>query len=98
MFQVFSFPFLLDRELIGDLEYTEIRHRLVSQPLVSDVPDGALWTLNIDPAGEIVGAVAYKSGLFDESTVAGWVTGYQEVLREMVADPDAARDSVSMAA
>ncbi|MFD6565072.1 condensation domain-containing protein [Micromonospora profundi] len=98
VFQVFAFPFLLDQELIGDLEYTEIRHRLVSQPLVSDVPDGALWTLNLDPSGEVVGGVAYKSGLFDEATVAGWVTGFQEVLRDMLVDPDAARDSVGVAA
>ncbi|MFG2063963.1 condensation domain-containing protein [Micromonospora sp. NPDC048871] len=97
VFQVFAFPFLLDEELIGDLEYTEIRYRLVSQPLVSDVPDGALWTLNLDPSGEVVGSVAYKSGLFDEATVAGWVSGFQEVLREMLVDPDAARESVRVA-
>ncbi|TDB81618.1 condensation domain-containing protein [Micromonospora sp. KC721] len=98
VFQVFPFPFLLDRERVGDLEYTEIRRRLVSQPLGSDVPDGALWTLNLDPCGDVIGCVAYKSGLFDEATVAGLVAAYQEVLAELVAAPDAVREPVEAAA
>lgn len=98
VFQVFPFPFLLDQELVGDLEYTEIRRRLVSQPITSDVPDGALWTLNLDPSGDVIGSVAYKTSLFDEATISGLVASYQEVLRELVSDPDAARDAVAATA
>src|SRR5262249_27823786 len=74
VFQVFPFPFLMDDTTVGDLAYTEVRWRLRSQELCSDIPDGALWTLNIDATNEIIGSVAYKSALFDESTIVNWVS------------------------
>lgn len=90
VFQVFPFPHLLDRTQVGDLEYTELRRRLVSQPVGSDVPDGGLWTLNLDPSGDIVGSLQYRSNVFDEGTIAGLVQRYSDVLAAAVADPDAA--------
>ncbi|MFF4378205.1 condensation domain-containing protein [Kitasatospora sp. NPDC001547] len=92
VFQVFPFPFLLDGELIGDLEYTEVRRRLTSQPVGSDVPNGALWTLNLDPAGDVVAGIQYNSNLYDESSVAEQVDRFREVLRELVGAPDAPLD------
>ncbi|MFJ6381054.1 condensation domain-containing protein [Kitasatospora sp. NPDC092039] len=92
VFQVFPFPFLLDAELIGDLEYTEVRRRLTSQPVGSDVPNGALWTLNLDPAGDVVAGIQYNSNLYDESSVAEQVDRFREVLRELVGAPDAPLD------
>ncbi|MEV8636710.1 condensation domain-containing protein [Streptosporangium sp. NPDC051023] len=89
VFQVFPFPFVLDGEVIGDLEYTEVRMRLLEQPIGSDVPDGALWTLNLHPTGELVGSVQYKSGLYDRSTIGDMVSEYRRVLGEAVAAPDA---------
>ncbi len=89
VFQVFPFPFLLDGELIGDLEYTEVRRRLTSQPVGSDVPNGALWTLNLDPAGDVVAGIQYNSNLYDERSVAEQVDRFREVLRELVGAPDA---------
>lgn len=89
VFQVFPFPFLLDGELIGDLEYTEVRRRLTSQPVGSDVPNGALWTLNLDPAGDVVAGIQYNSNLYDERSVAELVDQFREVLRELVNAPDA---------
>ncbi|GAA2225046.1 hypothetical protein GCM10010232_07650 [Streptomyces amakusaensis] len=89
VFQVFPFPFVLDGDAIGDLTYTEVRRRLVSQPLASDIPDGSLWTLNLDPDGDVVASVAYKRSLYDPATVAALATGYRETLRELVAEPDA---------
>ncbi|MFJ7905562.1 condensation domain-containing protein [Kitasatospora sp. NPDC096204] len=89
VFQVFPFPFLLDGELIGDLEFTEVRRRLTSQPVGSDVPNGALWTLNLDPAGDVVAGIQYNSNLYDESTMAEQVDRFREVLRELVGAPDA---------
>ncbi|MEU1287220.1 condensation domain-containing protein [Kitasatospora sp. NPDC005856] len=92
VFQVFPFPFLLDGELIGDLEFTEVRRRLTSQPVGSDVPNGALWTLNLDPAGDVVAGIQYNSNLYDESSLAEQVDRFREVLRELVGAPDAPLD------
>ncbi|MFG3052243.1 condensation domain-containing protein [Kitasatospora sp. NPDC048239] len=89
VFQVFPFPFLLDGELIGDLEYTEVRRRLTSQPVGSDVPNGALWTLNLDPAGDVVAGVQYNSNLYDERSVAEQADRFRAVLGELVDSPDA---------
>jgi condensation enzyme len=88
VFQAFPFPYVLDGTAVGDLEYTELRRRLVSQPVGSDVPDGGLWTFNIDPVGDVVGSMQYRSNLFTESTVARLVDDYHAVLRAVVADPD----------
>jgi condensation enzyme len=88
VFQVFPFPFLLNGELVGDLEYTEVVRRLRSQPIGSDVPNGALWTLNLDPGGDIVGGIQYNNNLFDEATMAELVERFRTVLRNTVPDPD----------
>lgn len=89
VFQVFPFPFVLDGTRIGDLEYTEIRRRLDSQPVGSDVPNGALWTLNLDPAGDVVAGIQYNSNLYDESSVAAMVDRFRQTLSEVVDAPDA---------
>jgi hypothetical protein len=89
VFQVFPFPFLLDGELVGDLEFSEVRRRLLSQPVGSDVPNGALWTLNLDPSGEIVAGIQYNTNLFEEASVAAMVERFVEVLGETVTQPDA---------
>ncbi|CAL9400586.1 Linear gramicidin synthase subunit D [Streptomyces sp. enrichment culture] len=92
VFQVFPFPFVLDGERIGDVEYTEIRRRLDSQPVCSDVPNGALWTLNLDPAGDVVAGIQYNSNLYDESSVAAMVDRFRQILSEVVGAPDAPLD------
>ncbi|KOX03154.1 condensation domain-containing protein [Micromonospora sp. NRRL B-16802] len=88
VFQVFPFPFVLDDEWVGDLVWTEMRRRLLSQQVGSDVPNGALWTLNLDPAGDVVGSVQYNSNLYDERTIIELVRGYREVLAEVVSAAD----------
>jgi hypothetical protein len=89
VFQIFPFPFVIDGEEIGGVAYTEVRVRLDAQDVSSDVPDGALWTLNLDPAGGLVGSVHYKSALYDADTIAGYVRQYHDLLRSVAADPDA---------
>lgn len=89
VFQVFPFPFLMDGKLIGDLRYSEIRRRLMSQTMSSDIPDGALWTLNLDPSGEMVGTLAFKNNLFEEDTLSSLVSEFRRVLEESLAAPDA---------
>jgi len=89
VFQVFPFPFLLDDDLIGDMAYTEVRRRLQSQPVGGEVPNGSLWTLNFDAAGDVVAAIQFNSNLFHESTIAAMVSDYIAVLRQTVTDPAA---------
>lgn len=90
IFQVFPYPYLLDGERVGDLEFTEVRDRLVSQARTSDIPDGVLWTLNIDTTGELIGAISYKDALVDEDTIAEWVACFREELRTCATAPDGA--------
>jgi condensation enzyme len=87
--QVFPFPFLLDGTLIGDVTYSEVRRRLRSQPVGSDVPNGALWTLNLDPAGDVVGGIQFNSNLFDERTMRDLVTEFRQALQDTVTAPAA---------
>lgn len=89
VFQIFPFPFVIDGEEIGGVAYTEVRVRLAAQEVSSDVPDGALWTLNLNPDGGLIGSVHYKAALYDEATIADVVAGFREVLRVHAVDPDA---------
>ncbi|MEY9211891.1 peptide synthase [Thermobifida halotolerans] len=94
-FQVFQNPFVLDGRSIGDLEYSEVRRRLLSQPVSSDIPDGALWTLDIDPSGEMFGNLKFDGEEFDESTVDGMIEDFRRLLRQVVTAPDAPAGVVS---
>lgn len=88
-FQVFQFPFTMAGDLIGDVAYHDIRRRLLSQPVTTDIPDGALWTLDIDPAGDMVCSLWFNTNLFEESTIRDLVAGFLRVLRETLLSPDA---------
>ncbi|GII62801.1 hypothetical protein Skr01_28860 [Sphaerisporangium krabiense] len=87
-FQVFRSPFASDREVAGDLEYAEIPRR-IDQPVGGDVPDGALWQLEIDSSGEILATLGFNSNLFDESTFTAQAAEFTRLLRAAIADPDA---------
>ncbi|SDQ30752.1 condensation domain-containing protein [Thermostaphylospora chromogena] len=88
-FQVHQFPFVMKRERIGDLEYSDLRRRVLSQDVSTDIPDGALWTLGVDPSGEIIGNLGFNTNLFEKDTIVKIAQEYRRVLRELVADPDA---------
>lgn len=72
----------------GDLGYAEIRSRTISHSPGSDIPDGILWTLEIDPDGEVYGNVRYDSGQFDDASIDALVAGLRRVLGELVTAPD----------
>ncbi|EHR52766.1 non-ribosomal peptide synthase [Saccharomonospora marina XMU15] len=88
VFQVFLIPDVMHGERVGDLELTEIHDRLISQPVGSDVP-GALWTVNLDPAGKGIGSLQFNTNLLDEPTMVGLATEYCRLLKELVTAPDA---------
>ncbi|MBB4912842.1 condensation domain-containing protein [Actinophytocola algeriensis] len=88
-FQVFQFPEVMNAEVVGDVELTEIR-RVLPQDLGSDLPDGALWTFDVDTANQdMLGCLQYNTNLFDEATIDTVVDTFVRVLRTLVTDPDA---------
>ncbi|WP_433241313.1 condensation domain-containing protein [Streptosporangium sp. CA-135522] len=88
-FEVLQSPMAMDGEVVGDLKYSEVRRRLLSQPVGSDIPDGALWAMDVLPSGEIVGSLKFNGNLFDESTMITMVSEFRRVLGRAVAAPDA---------
>ncbi len=87
-FEVLQSPSTMDSELIGDLKYSEIRRRVLSQDVSSGIPDGILWAMDVLPSGEIAGSVKYDVNVFDEATVAKLAADYCDVLRNGVGAPD----------
>jgi condensation enzyme len=88
VFQVFPFPELLDGERMGGLQFTEFRRRRTSQELTSDIPDGTLWTINVDTNLETFGSVAYRKGLYDTTSVQSFVDRYRAVVDTVTRDPN----------
>ncbi len=86
--QAWQFSSVLDHELIGDLEYAEVRSRLLPQHDGTDIPDGALLTLDLDPSGQAFGNIAYNSNLFDESSMAALVADFRRILHNAIIEPD----------
>lgn len=89
LFQVRQLPFAMDRHRVGELEYSEIRKRVLSQSQGGDVPDGALFQLDVDPSGEMVGLVCFNTNLFAEHTIENLVSNFRRVLRDAVTAPHA---------
>ncbi|MCT2586810.1 condensation domain-containing protein [Actinophytocola gossypii] len=73
---------------MDEVRYSEIRRRVRSQALSSDIPDGVLWANEVLPTGELCGSVKYNVNLFDEATIVKLVNEFGEVLTRAVADPD----------
>jgi hypothetical protein len=88
-FQVFQFPFVMDAQRVGELEYSEIRRRLLPAEVSTDIADGGLWTLDIDPAGgEMIGQLQFNSNRFHVSTIRDMISRFLQVLKESVLAPD----------
>ena len=89
VFQVIQTPHMARRERVGDLEFSAVRRRLLSQTIGSDIPDGTLLCLELDTTGDLIGELGYSSNLYDKSTAMRIVADLREVLRESLADLDA---------
>jgi hypothetical protein len=89
VFQIFPFPFALDGQLVGDLRISELRRRLISQPVGCDVPDGFLWTLNPHSDGDMIGHLQFRRNRFDQSTISAAEAEFSRLLRDAVTAPDA---------
>jgi hypothetical protein len=78
-----------DSEEIGDLRYSEVRRRLQPQEQGIDIPEGALWTLDVLPSGEIIGNIGFNNNRWAQATMEGLVAAFSEVLQAGVSAPDA---------
>ncbi|MGN9846964.1 condensation domain-containing protein [Nonomuraea sp. H19] len=85
-FQVFKSPLGGERGSAGALQYSVLRRRQVSQWDGGDVPDGAMWHLEIDSIGDIVGSLAFNTNLYGEQTVDTMVEDFGELLKRLTAD------------
>lgn len=89
-FEVFQYPQMLEGRLIGDVRYSGLRRRLLSATDTSEIPDGSLWALDLDPAGDIICVAKFNSHDLDQSTIIAMTDEYRELLRASLKSPDAA--------
>lgn len=75
-------------EVPGDLTYARIHRRPEPQPLVSSIPDGALWDLNMSTSGEVHGTASYKTNLFRPDSVAAMTEQYEQIITGLAANLD----------
>lgn len=85
-FEVLQAP--AEETVAGGVRFEELRRRVISQPVSSGIPNGALWALDVLPSGEIVGSLKYDANHLDLATVEGLVEEFCAVLRAGVTAPD----------
>ena len=76
-------------EQAGDLTYSKIWERQLSQSEGSDIPDGVLWSIHVDPSGSMAGSLGYNTNRFKDETMAAFLADYLDLLEKSVAQPDA---------
>ncbi|HEU5271209.1 MAG TPA: condensation domain-containing protein [Jatrophihabitans sp.] len=52
------------------------------------LPSGACWNMGMSPSGDVGGGLQYSPEVFEEATVAGWVSEFCRLLAAAMADPD----------
>jgi hypothetical protein len=52
------------------------------------LPGGVTWNMIMYGTGELGGGVQFNTEVFDERTVAGWISDYCRILAKAMADPD----------
>lgn len=87
VFQVTQSPGMMYGERAGGLRIAAMRRRVLSAPVGSQIPDGVLFGLELDPAGGLIGSVGYTTNLFVESGIARMVSDFERVLHDTVAGP-----------
>jgi hypothetical protein len=87
-FQVLQLPFAVDAETVGDLELRAVRRRM-SQDRATEIPDGALWQLDVLPTGEINAYLGYNTHKFTEVSIRTLADEFSQVLKDGVLDQHA---------
>jgi non-ribosomal peptide synthetase component F len=52
------------------------------------LPGGVTWNMIMRGTGELGGSVQFNTEVFDEGTVAGWISDYCRILAKAMADPE----------
>ncbi|MBM2620127.1 condensation protein [Actinoplanes sp. LDG1-06] len=86
-FQLVQFPMTATGERVGDVAWKAMRRRLLSAVRGSQIPDGALWTVELDPAGA-VGGIGYGAAQFSPRTVQDLAAGYGRTLARILGGDD----------
>lgn len=84
-FQPMQLPFTLEGERVGDLELRGVPRRR-SQQVGTEIPDGALWQLDVAPTGEIHAYLGYNTHKFTETTMRVMADEFDQVLKDTVLD------------
>lgn len=87
-FQVFRAPVRTSFHR-GPLTYRPVSGRQLRQESGGDVPDGAMWHLDLHENGELGGCVAYNTNLFAAARMDALVGGYLTTLTRVVENPAA---------
>lgn len=93
-FQALRSPHMMKAVEVGDLKFTKLWRRELSQPVGSDVPDGILWTLHLGPGTDAVGSLGFNTNRFTADTMSDLLADYLTVLRKVVTNPDATLGSL----
>ncbi|OZM71896.1 hypothetical protein CFN78_17230 [Amycolatopsis antarctica] len=88
VFQVAAAPPGDSVETIAGLRVERVWRRTVSQPVGSDVPDGALWTIHADASGEMAGSLGFNTNRNDEDAMNGVLAEFLHVLHDVLTAPD----------
>lgn len=91
-FEMLQEPAGVHGEPVGDIAYSEIRKRLLSQVVSSDIPNGMLWAMDLLPSGEAVGSLKFNTDQFDVGTMVDLLSEYRHLLRDAVTAPDSLRE------
>ncbi|BCB74060.1 hypothetical protein GCM10022251_11350 [Phytohabitans flavus] len=87
VFQVTQSPDMMYGGQAGGLRIAAMRRRVLSAPVGSQIPDGVLFGLEVDPAGGIIGSVGYTTNLFVESGIVRMISDFERVLHDTVGQP-----------
>ncbi len=74
---------------MGELTYTVVPRREVSQAVTSDIPDGAVWSIRMDPAQGMSGNLTYCTNRFDQQTILRLAGDYHSALRSLLCEVEA---------
>lgn len=88
-FQAVHAPPAADEESAGEWTYRKLWRRTLSQDEGSDIPDGVLWSLHIDPSGGMAGSLGYNTNRFTHETMNGLLADYLDLLARALERPEA---------
>jgi len=88
-FQVFKAPLAPEFDA-GDVRFEQIRERQLAHNSGGDLPDGAMWHLDLDLSSDMQGSLVYNTNLYTAEHMTELTAGYLDVLDRTVTGVDIA--------